>query len=83
MGVSLNRFLGLEPLICPDTSTYIERAVEIGSYGTDELKRQLAIAVQSRGLLDPSRTARGLEAAYVAAWRRHELGLPPDAIELP
>jgi predicted O-linked N-acetylglucosamine transferase (SPINDLY family) len=81
MGVSLNRFLGLEQLICPDTPTYVERAVELGRGGTRELKQQLATAVQSRGLLNPSRTARGLEAAYLAAWQRHSLGLSCDGPE--
>jgi len=77
MGVSLNRFLGLEQLVCSDTQTYVARAVEFGRNGTRELKQQLAAAVQSTGLLDPSRTARGLETAYLAAWQRHQLGLPP------
>jgi predicted O-linked N-acetylglucosamine transferase (SPINDLY family) len=80
MGVSLNRFLGLERLVCPDTQTYVERAVEFGRNGTNALKRDLAAAVQSRGLIAPSRTARGLEAAYVAAWSRHELDLPPASL---
>jgi len=82
MGVSLNRFLGLERLICPDTQSYVDRAVEFGRRGTDELKRQLATAVQDRRLLDPSRTARGLEMAYSAAWRRHGLGLPATSLDV-
>jgi len=81
MGVSLNRFLGLEKLVCPDTPSYIQRAVEFGRNGTEALKRDLAAAVQSRGLIAPSRTARGLEAAYLAAWCRYELGLPPTALD--
>jgi predicted O-linked N-acetylglucosamine transferase (SPINDLY family) len=82
MGVSLNRFLGLESLICADTQTYIERAVEIGRSGAVGLKQELAAAIQSRGLLDPARTARGLEAAYLAAWQRHGQGLPPSSLDV-
>jgi predicted O-linked N-acetylglucosamine transferase (SPINDLY family) len=82
MGVSLNRFLGLDDLICPDTATYIERAVHWGSRGTGELKRQLAEAVRTRGLLDPSRVARGLESAFREAWSRRQNGLPAQHIDL-
>lgn len=74
MGASLNRFLGLEQLICPDTSSYIGRAVEFGRHGTTQLKRQLAAAVDSHGLLDPRRTSRSLEAAYRQAWTKCSTG---------
>jgi predicted O-linked N-acetylglucosamine transferase (SPINDLY family) len=82
MGVSLNRFLGLDELVCPDTPTYIERAVAWGREGTGALKRRLAEAVVERGLLDPARTARALERAYQAAWSRKQKGLTPTDIDL-
>lgn len=82
MGASLNRYLGLDQLVCPDTASYVERAVEWGSRGTAELKRQLADAVRDRGLLDSSRIARGLETAYLRAWERFHQGLPAHDIDL-
>lgn len=71
LGASLNRFLGLEELVCHDTAAYVARAVELASEPNRlaGLRQRLVAAADGRGLFDPSRTASAIEAACINAWR--------------
>ena len=77
LGVSINRFLGQDDLVCTDTGAYVERAVEIGhdSGIRQSLKSGLLQAVAASGLLDPRRTAESIEVAIRHAWNE-KLPLP-------
>jgi protein O-GlcNAc transferase len=74
LGVSLNRHLGMDALVCADTRAYVTRAVALATDrgGLVALRRQLRQALEASRLLDPRRLARALEqqfAALVAARR--------------
>ena len=66
LSVSLNRFLGLDELVCADTDSYIRRAVALADAGAiDSLKQRLRMASHDTGLFDPRRAARAIEALIV------------------
>ena len=64
LGSSLDRSLGLEELVCPDSETYVERAVQFAR-SPDRLasvRARQARAIDTSGFFDPARTARAIEA---------------------
>ena len=62
LSVSLNRFLGLDELVCQDSAAYIERACALARPGAiADLRQRLQAASRDRGLFDPARAARALE----------------------
>lgn len=65
LGVSLNRLLGLDALVCADTADYVARATELANEpsGLAALRERLASAVVASGLCDPRRTAAAIESA--------------------
>jgi protein O-GlcNAc transferase len=73
LGVSLNRFLGLDELVCIDTSSYIDRACELAQapQRLQELRTQISAAVESRRLFDPRRVAAAIEDVALAESKRH------------
>src|SRR5690606_19458958 len=63
LGAGLNRFLGLEELVCHDTAQYIERAAHLANH-VDELetlRSRLRDASIRNGLFDPRRGAAAIE----------------------
>lgn len=64
LGVSLNRLLGLDALVCADTADYIARAAELANRPSAlvALRERLAGAVVTSGLCDPRRTAAAIES---------------------
>lgn len=75
LGVSLNRFLGMDDLVCADTAQYVERASALCTPGNlDEARARLRRAVAVRGLFNPRRTAAALEAAVRQAWSEKQSG---------
>lgn len=65
LGVSLNRLLGLETLVCTDTAAYIARAAELANQPSElaALRERLTGAVVASGLCDPRRAAAAIESA--------------------
>lgn len=67
LSASLNRFLGMDALVCRDVGDYIERAVRLARSPDalhtlrDHLRRQ----VSKHGLFDPRRSAAAIETAIL------------------
>ncbi|WP_368561722.1 tetratricopeptide repeat protein [Pseudoxanthomonas sp. UTMC 1351] len=63
LSVSLNRFLGLEDLVCADTAAYIERAAFLANSpeSLESLRKEMRCAVQRTGLFDQRRSASAIE----------------------
>jgi protein O-GlcNAc transferase len=57
-------------------------AVELATHPTllRAMRSRLESCRASNPLFDTMRWVRNTEELYVAAWRRHEAGLPPDHI---
>ncbi len=70
LGVSVNRWLGLDELVAPDTAAYVERAVQLAgdlrSLGAVRLRQ--AQAVEAQRFFDPRRSAAAIERAAATAW---------------
>lgn len=69
LGVSLNRALGLDELVCADTGTYIDTAVRLASDpdALAALRRRVTQAAHDARLFDPRRSAQAIEMAATAA----------------
>ncbi|MEO8742366.1 MAG: tetratricopeptide repeat protein [Lysobacteraceae bacterium] len=65
-GTSLNRFLGLERLVCLDTRAYVDKAIAIGLDRAllESLKSEVRAAVGASQLLDANRIARAMEHVF-------------------
>lgn len=63
LGVSLNRVLGLDTLICADTNDYIERAVALANDPAQlqALRELMREACERTALFDPRRAAAAIE----------------------
>lgn len=72
LGVSVNRFLGMESLVCADTDAYIERAASLANdpSALGDRAREMTQRVEARGLFDPRRAARAIEQACLLASHR-------------
>jgi protein O-GlcNAc transferase len=72
LGVSLNRLLGLDELVCADTARYVERACELARDAAQrtDLRRRLEAATRRVGLFDPRRVAAAIEACVQREWTR-------------
>ena len=66
LGLAMNRLLGLEALVAAGRGDYEATAIALaqGPARLAALRAQLAAAVPASGLLDPARTARGLEGLF-------------------
>lgn len=64
LGVAVNRFLGLDELVCTDTGQYIGRAAALANDPArlDALRARMRRAAAATGLFDPRRTAAAIEA---------------------
>ncbi|MCW5611658.1 MAG: tetratricopeptide repeat protein [Rubrivivax sp.] len=67
LGVSLNRFLGLDDLVCPDAGGYVDRAVELcnDSAQLQAVRDRLRVQAAQRGLFDARRAAAAIEQAVL------------------
>lgn len=83
VAASLLNDLGLHEWVVPDWEAYERTAVTLARDPAAHaaLRERLARA-QGAALFDGRRVARGLEAAYRAAHRRHVAGLPPDHLRI-
>ena len=66
LGAAMHGLLGLQALVAPDRAGYERLATELAHQPgrLEGLRRRLASAVPASGLLDPGRTARGLEGLF-------------------
>lgn len=73
LGVSLNRFLELDPLVCPDVSAYVERAVALALAPGQlaELRERMAYVAERKGFFDPARVAAAIEDAACDEWSQY------------
>jgi protein O-GlcNAc transferase len=73
LGVSLNRMLGLESLVCADTREYIERAVMLARDRAqlDRIREQMEAGIVRSGCFEPARVAAAIEDAALHAWASH------------
>jgi protein O-GlcNAc transferase len=80
LSLSMNRHLGLERLVCADTTGYVERACALAANPSelDALRAELAVRVRTTGLLAPQRSARAIEAGALASWSEYCRGLRPE-----
>jgi protein O-GlcNAc transferase len=82
VAASLVTAAGLPELATPSLQVYEEMAVELAT--NPSLLRAMRARLESsracNPLFDTLRWVRNTEQLYVAAWRRHEAGLPPDDI---
>ncbi|EME70798.1 O-linked N-acetylglucosamine transferase [Paramagnetospirillum caucaseum] len=84
VAASLLHAVGLPELAVTDAAALKELAVGLGR-DRDRLaalRARLAELLPSSPAFDPSRFARGLEAAYEAAWARHTAGKKPADISV-
>lgn len=75
LGVSLNRFLGLDELVCADTASYVDRACELVTQPgrLQALRARMEEAIERSHLFDPRRTAAGIESlAFAERDRRRQ-----------
>ncbi len=85
VGASVVRAHGLPELVVEDLGAYRRLAVALAN----DPQRLAALRARTRAnratmpLFDTARGVRHLERAYLAMWRRHAAGLPPDAIDIP
>lgn len=65
LSVSLNRYLGMDELVCRDIDEYASSAATLANdrAKSNDLRARLESRVLSRGLFDPRRAARSLEQA--------------------
>ncbi|MBB5207445.1 tetratricopeptide repeat protein [Chiayiivirga flava] len=65
LSASVNRFLGLDALVCASRAEYVERAVALAHDRArlQALRASVHERAQARGLFDPRRTAAGIEDA--------------------
>lgn len=68
LGVSINRLIGMDGLICRDAGDYTARAVDLlnSPQQLARLRAQLRRQVPASRLFDPRRTARELEQLFTA-----------------
>ena len=84
VGASFLHTLGLTELIAPDTSSYVERAIELvrSPDVLAALRREVALRVAHGPLFDAARFARDMEAAFMATVERRRAGLPPASLRV-
>ncbi|MEP7031370.1 MAG: tetratricopeptide repeat protein [Pseudolabrys sp.] len=85
VAASLLTAIGLPELITSTPQAYEDLAIELAA-NPDKLarmKRKLADNRLTAPLFDTQRTAKHLEAGYLAMVQRHQAGLPPDHIIVP
>lgn len=65
MSASVNRFLGLDELVCDSTEAYVAQAIALAHdlERLHALRQRVRASVEARGLFDAKRTARGIEDA--------------------
>lgn len=81
LGVSLNRALGLDELVCSDTTAYVEQAIRLASdaCALQALHARLPRAAREARLFDPRRSAEAIEDVAVAALSRPRAPAPHKA----
>src|SRR5690606_41404583 len=64
LGTGINRFLGLDELVCADTAQYIDRAAALANEPARlaALRTRMREAASASGLFDPRRAAAAIEA---------------------
>lgn len=64
LGTSLNRFLGMEELICSSARDYVDRAIELAHAPSSmkEVREKMARNSMTSGLFDPARAATNIES---------------------
>ncbi|KAF1700966.1 tetratricopeptide repeat protein [Pseudoxanthomonas suwonensis] len=64
LGTGINRFLGLDELVCADTAQYIDRAAALASEPARlaALRARMREAASATGLFDPRRAAAAIES---------------------
>ena len=74
LGVGLNRFLGLDELVCADTPQYIDRAVALAGdhEGLVRLHQRVHRAATDTRLFDPRRGAEAIESLIDDLLRTHD-----------
>jgi predicted O-linked N-acetylglucosamine transferase (SPINDLY family) len=65
LGSSIQRTLGLDELVCPDTAAYVACAVQLARHPESlaAMRLRQAQAVDAIGFFDPFRVARAIEGA--------------------
>lgn len=82
---SLLKAIGLgEQLTCSSLHEYEERAVALAEDADQlySLRQHLERARGNCAAFDTARWVRNLENGLTMAWKRHELGLQPDHIDI-
>jgi predicted O-linked N-acetylglucosamine transferase (SPINDLY family) len=84
MASSLLRAMDLPELIAPNMRDYVASAIRLGTDPSAyaEIKTQVARNRDITPLFDSGRFTRDLEEVYREMLRRHDMGLPPDVIDL-
>jgi protein O-GlcNAc transferase len=84
VGASLLAAVGLPELIAPTPVAYEALAVALATAPERlaEIRAKLAGNRQTAPLFNAGRFARHLEAAFTTMLARHEMGLPPEAMEV-
>jgi predicted O-linked N-acetylglucosamine transferase (SPINDLY family) len=85
VAASLLNAVGLAELIAPDLRAYEALAGKLAAnpQWLLSLRQKLADHRLTYPLFDTPRFTRHLESAYVAMWKRHQAGLPPEHIFVP
>jgi len=75
---------GLPELITRSLDEYQRLALRLGSDRVElaRLKQRVQNQRRSSALFDTVRFARNLEQAFIAIWKRHTSGLPPDHVSV-
>ena len=67
LGAGINRFLGMDELVCRDVDDYILRAIQLAQSpaALDALRQRLRTQAEERDLFAPRRSAAAIEAAIL------------------
>ena len=84
VAASILNAVGLPELVVETPQAYEQLAIELATHPTKliEIKKRLADNISTKPFFDTRRYTRNIEAAYATMYRRYQMGLTPDKIEV-
>jgi len=84
VAASILNAVGLPELVVETTQAYEELAIELATHPKKliEIKKQLADNISTKPFFDTQRYTRNIETAYMTMYRRYQMGLAPEKIDV-
>ena len=84
VAASILNAVGLPELVVETPQAYEELAIELATHPKKliEIKKQLADNISTKPFFDTQRYTRNIETAYMTMYRRYQMGLAPEKIDV-